>query len=188
VRKAITLAGVQGAGLADKINIIRDDDPSRRRSGGPERDGAAGRHSHDRRKLLLMNDIALQERLQPDAPRAQAQEEPLDLLEYWRAISKRRWSILGLTCSSPSWRCWSSNNMRTVYRATATLLIEQGKSKVVSIRGGLTQGFAQREYYQTQAEILKSEELARKAVVKLNLASHPDCRQPPDPTHSLGIG
>src|SRR5204862_4385305 len=73
------------------------------------------------------------------------------------------------------------NNMQPTFRGTAVLLIEQGKSKVVSIEEVYSQGSTQREYYQTQIEILKSEELARKVVQKLNLASHPefDIRQNP---------
>ena len=46
-----------------------------------------------------MNDLTLQERLQsmdPAMPQTKV-EETLDLVEYWNAISKRRWSILGLT-------------------------------------------------------------------------------------------
>jgi capsular exopolysaccharide synthesis family protein len=45
---------------------------------------------------------------------------------------------------------------------------------VVSIEEVYTQGMGQREYYQTQAEILKSDQLARKVVRKLGLTTHPD--------------
>ena len=121
-----------------------------------------------------MNDIALQERLQPDSVTLKRPEETLDLIEYWRAIAKRRWSILGLTILVAILALLIVNNMRPEFRATAVLLIEQTKSKVVSIEEVYSQGSAQREYYQTQVEILKSEDLARKVVQKLNLASHPD--------------
>jgi uncharacterized protein involved in exopolysaccharide biosynthesis len=121
-----------------------------------------------------MNDLTLQERLQqPDlAPRKI--EETLDLVEYWRAISKRRWSIIGLTILVSILALLVANNMRPIYRSTVTLLIEQGRSKVVSIEEVYSQGVIQREYYQTQVEILKSDELARKVVKKLNLQAHPD--------------
>ncbi len=123
-----------------------------------------------------MNDLTLQERLQTiDSPlQQQRSEETLDLVEYWRAISKRRWSILGLTALVAILAMLIVSNMRPVYRATAVILIEQGKSKIVSIEEVYSQGMVAREYYQTQVEILKSEELARKVVKKLNLASHPD--------------
>ena len=54
------------------------------------------------------------------------------------------------------------------------MLIEQGKNKVVSIEEVYSQGFSQREYFQTQVEILKSDELARSVVQKLKLTTHPD--------------
>jgi succinoglycan biosynthesis transport protein ExoP len=123
-----------------------------------------------------MNDLTLQGRLQPpESSILQPKpEETIDLVEYWRAISKRRWSILGLTVLVAILSGLVVSNMRPIFRATTTMLIEQGKNKVVSIEEVYSQGVIQREYYQTQVEILKSEELARKVVRKLNLATHPD--------------
>ena len=138
-----------------------------------------------------MNDLTLQERLQQaDELAPKKIEDTLDLVEYWRAISKRRWSILGLTVVVAILSLLIANNIRPIYRATATLLIEQGKSKVVSIEEIYNQGLIQREYYQTQVEILKSEELARKVVRKLNLATHPDfdVRQVPPTLYNRIMG
>jgi capsular exopolysaccharide synthesis family protein len=98
----------------------------------------------------------------------------LDIVEYWRALSKRRWSIFGLTVLAAILATLIASNMRPLYRSTATLLIEQSKSKVVSIEEVYSQGMVQREYYQTQVEILKSEDLARKVVQKLKLTTHPE--------------
>lgn len=123
-----------------------------------------------------MNDLTLQRRLHPadgaDSP--QAPETTLALVEYWRAISRRRWSILALTALVAILATLVASNIRPQYRATATLLFEQGKNKTVSIEEVYSQGLLQREYYQTQVEILKSEELARKTVQKLKLVTHPD--------------
>jgi polysaccharide biosynthesis transport protein len=122
-----------------------------------------------------MNDLTLQERLQAvDALPAAGGSDTLDIVEYWRAISKRRWSILGLTVVVAVLAALIVSAMRPVYRAATTLLIEQGKSKVVSIEEVYSQGIIQREYYQTQVEILKSDELARKVVRKLKLTTHPE--------------
>jgi succinoglycan biosynthesis transport protein ExoP len=121
-----------------------------------------------------MNDLTLQERLQAADAGPAAPEETLDIVEYWRAIAKRRWSILGLTLLVAVLTALVVFAMRPTYRGTATLLIEQGKTKVVSIEEVYSSGLIQREYYQTQVEILKSEELARKVVQKLKLTTHPD--------------
>lgn len=122
-----------------------------------------------------MNDILLQERLQPHPePQPEQDDSTIDLLEYWRAISKRRWSILGITVVVTILAILVVFAMRPTYRGTASLLIEQGKSKVVSIEEVYSQGLVQREYFQTQVEILKSDELARKVIQKLQLTQHPD--------------
>jgi capsular exopolysaccharide synthesis family protein len=125
-----------------------------------------------------MNDVTLQERLHVAdalaATNGSGGADTLDIVEYWRAIAKRRWAILGLTLLVAILSTLIVSSMRPLYRATTTLLIEQGKSKVVSIEEVYSQGMIQREYYQTQVEILKSDELARKVVQKLNLTKHPD--------------
>ena len=121
-----------------------------------------------------MNDLTLQERLNSPEAMFSPKEESLDIVEYWRALAKRRWSILGLTVLVAILAMLVVSNIRPQYRAAATILIEQGKNKVVSIEEVYSQGMIQREYYQTQVEILKSEELARKVVRKLKLTSHPD--------------
>jgi len=120
-----------------------------------------------------MNDLTLQESLQPvDGMQPSWANETLDIVEYWRAISKRRWSILGLTIVVAVLAALIVSSVRPQYRASTTLLIEQGKSKVVSIEEVYSQGLMQREYYQTQVEILKSDELARKVVQKLKLTTN----------------
>src|SRR4051794_15063842 len=104
-----------------------------------------------------MNDMTLQERLQSGESIAQRGDagDTLDVVEYWRAISKRRWSIFALTLAVAVLTFLVVSAVRPTYRGTATLLIEQSKSKVVSIEEVYSQGFANREYLQTQIEILK---------------------------------
>jgi capsular exopolysaccharide synthesis family protein len=123
-----------------------------------------------------MNDLTVQERLQGiDATTPQPRAQTLDLLEYWRAVAKRRWSILALTAIVAILSTLVVHSIRPTYRGTATLLIEQGKAKVVSIEEVYNQGLTgNREYFQTQVEILKSDELARKTVEKLQLTTHRD--------------
>ncbi|HXF79042.1 MAG TPA: polysaccharide biosynthesis tyrosine autokinase [Usitatibacter sp.] len=128
-----------------------------------------------------MNDLTFQERLQasPEPGFGSAPDETLDLVEHWRAISKRRWSILGLTVLAGILSSLVVSSIQPMYRGAATILIDQSKSKVVSIEELYTQGIVQREYFQTQVEILKSDDLARKVVQKLKLTQSPefDARQ-----------
>src|SRR5688500_16049976 len=121
-----------------------------------------------------MNDLTLQGRIQPAEAGGVPPEDTLDIVEYWRAIAKRRWSILGLTLLVAILATLVVSGMRPQYRGTASILIEQGKSKVVSIEEVYSAGMMQREYFQTQVEILRSQDIARKVVQKLKLATHPD--------------
>ena len=106
---------------------------------------------------------------------AQTEGETLDLVEYWRSITKRKWSILGLVALVALIATLVVYSMRPQYRSTATLMIEQSKSKVVSIEEVYNaMGGGNREYYQTQVEIIKSRELARKVVERLKLTTHPE--------------
>ena len=100
--------------------------------------------------------------------------ETLDLVEYWRSIAKRKWSILGLVLLVALLTTLVVFSLRPSYRSTTTLLIEQGKSKVVSIEEVYNGMGGNREYYQTQVEILKSNELSRKVIQKLELTKHVD--------------
>jgi len=100
--------------------------------------------------------------------------ETLDLVEYWRSITKRKWSILALVLLVTLLTTLVVFSLRPTYRSTTTLLIEQGKSKVVSIEEVYNGMGGNREYYQTQVEILKSNELSRKVIQKLELNKHAD--------------
>ena len=85
-----------------------------------------------------------------------------------------KWPILALALVAELVSAAIAISITPVYRSTATLQIEAGKCKILSIEevyGGASQS---REHYQTQVEILKSEELARKVVQKLKLTTHPD--------------
>src|SRR5438034_11139858 len=115
-----------------------------------------------------MNDLTLQERLQSlDAGASQGQGAAIDAIEYWRAIAKRRWSILGLTVVVSILTYLVTSAITPSYRGTATLLIEQGKNKVVSIEEVFSQGLIQREFYETQAANRKSDDLARMDAMRL---------------------
>ena len=109
-------------------------------------------------------------------------------LRFWRrSISKHKWSALGLAGAIALLTTLIVFVIQPVYRSTATLMLESNKSKVVSIEEVYSSMSNNREYYQTQAEILKSEELARRIVTKMKLVDHPalDPRQQKDAGFSL---
>lgn len=103
---------------------------------------------------------------------AVSQEQKLELLEYWRSITKRKWAILGLAAMVALLAAVVAFALSPVYRSTATVLIEAGKVKVLSIEDVYTNS-QQREHYQTQVEIMKSREVAERTVRALKLWDHP---------------
>mgnify|MGYP000131121101 CR=1 FL=1 len=103
----------------------------------------------------------------------ETEEETLDLVRYWRAITRNKWRILALALSVGVLAVLVANSLTPVYRATTVMMIELGKQKLVSIEDVYSQlAGNSREYFQTQAEILKSRDLAEKLVRKMNLAQH----------------
>lgn len=101
-------------------------------------------------------------------------ESKLALLDHWRTINKRKWPILALALMMAILAAAIGFAMTPIYRSTATVLIEASKAKVLSIddiSGSLMQG---KEHFQTQAEILKSRDIALRAARKLQLWNYPD--------------
>lgn len=105
-------------------------------------------------------------------------------MRYWRAINRNKWRILALLAAVAALAILVAQSLPHVYRGTATVLIEANKQKIVSIEEVYNMAAGMnREYYQTQFEILKSRELAATLVKKMNLAEHPvfDPRKQPLP-------
>jgi capsular exopolysaccharide synthesis family protein len=105
-------------------------------------------------------------------------------VRYWRAVNRNKYRIAALVLAVGALAALFAQSLPHVYRASATLLIEPNKQKVVSIEEvyNVAAGM-NREYYETQFEILKSRELTASLVRKLKLAEHPalDPRQQPAP-------
>ena len=104
-----------------------------------------------------------------------SEESKLELLEYWRSISRRRWPILGLGLAVAVVAIVVAFALRPVYRSTSTVLVEAGKPKIVSIEevyGAI--GGQGREHFQTQVELLKSRDVALRTVTATKLWNDPE--------------
>lgn len=99
-------------------------------------------------------------------------EQKLELLEYWRSIKKRRWLILALATVATLLAAVVAMALTPIYRSTASVLVEAGKGKILSIEDIYSSTQA-REHYQTQVEVIKSREVAQRAVQALELWNHP---------------
>lgn len=99
-------------------------------------------------------------------------EDKLDIVEYWRSITKRKYPILAFGLAVALLAAVVVFVMTPIYRSTVTVLIEANKSKVVTIEdvySGISQN---REYFQTQVEIIKSRDVAIRAIQKTKLWEH----------------
>lgn len=104
-------------------------------------------------------------------------------LEMWRIASARKWLVLSVTACAIVAGLLAVRLITPIYRATATVLIEQGSKKIVSIEEVYSGVSANREYLVTQAEFLKSRNVAMRVIRKLDLANHPEfARRPEAPT------
>ena len=100
-------------------------------------------------------------------------EQKLELLEYWRSITKRKWAILALGLAVAALAAVISFAITPIYKTSATVLIEAGKGKILAVEEVYSSAAQQREHYQTQIEILKSREVAERTVRALKLWDRP---------------
>lgn len=95
-------------------------------------------------------------------------EQKLELLEYWRSITKRKWAILGLGLVVAALAAVLSFTIPPVYKSATSVLIEAGKGKILAVEEVYSVA-QQREHYQTQIEIIKSRDVAERTVQALKL-------------------
>lgn len=99
--------------------------------------------------------------------------ETLDLAQYWQTIRRYLWRILSLAVLITVLVALIVMSITPQYKATASLLIESNQAKVLSIEEVYGLDSSRKEYFQTQYEILKSRQVAKKVVEKLALFEHP---------------
>ncbi len=115
-------------------------------------------------------------------------DDTIDLLQLWHTLWRRKWGIVSLTLVVAMLAALVALSITPIYRAVATLLIEQKAAKVVSIEQVYGLEGTGNEYLQTQFELLRSRSLAERVVRELKLTTHPefDPRQQPEPLIDVG--
>lgn len=93
---------------------------------------------------------------------------------YWRAIVQRKWAIFAFAVVVAIAAALLLNVQTSIYRSTATLLIEQSKAKVAPTEEVYAGVMDTREHFETQVEILKSRDLMLRLMKKRDLTNHPD--------------
>lgn len=114
--------------------------------------------------------------------------DEIDLRKLWHTVWQRKWPILALTAAVTLVAVLVAYSITPIYRASASLLIEDQAAKIVSIEQIYGVEGRGSDYLQTQLELLRSRALAERVVRQLKLNTHPefDPRQQPKPLISLG--
>lgn len=109
-----------------------------------------------------------------EMPDDSAQTAKIDWATYWRSVRKRRWLILLTAFVLTLLAALYAQSIKPVFRSTTTLLIESGKTKILSIEEVYNGVSQDREYYQTQVEILRSRDVALRTVIATKLWDEPE--------------
>jgi exopolysaccharide transport family protein len=105
--------------------------------------------------------------------------EELNLLDYWLLIRKHLKQIIGLAVVVTLLAALVAFQMTPIYRSTALLLIENSKSKALSLSDLYDiQGSAGQESFNSQVQILKSRPIAELVINKLELLKDPTFNPP----------
>lgn len=101
-------------------------------------------------------------------------DDEIDLLEYWQILRERYRIVAGVAAAVFFLALVFTLLATPVYRATSTLQIERETMKIVDVEGLTpTESPMDRDFYQTQYELLKSRSLALRVVQDLKLVQHP---------------
>ena len=95
--------------------------------------------------------------------------EVIDLGHYWNVVRRQLKKIIALAIVMTLISILVVFSLTPKYSATTTLLIEASESKVVSIEEVYGLSGTNSEYFLTQFEILKSRDMAKRVVEKLEL-------------------
>ncbi|SFN31885.1 GumC family protein [Dokdonella immobilis] len=97
-------------------------------------------------------------------------DDGIDLLAYWRMLVKRRWLIAGIVAAVVAIALISTLLTPPTYRATVVMQIEAQSMQIMDVQGITPVGGYDRDFNQTQYELLKSRSLAERVVGDLHLA------------------
>ncbi|HEY5805586.1 MAG TPA: polysaccharide biosynthesis tyrosine autokinase [Lysobacter sp.] len=108
-----------------------------------------------------------------DAPRQDVRDDDeINLLQYWGILRERQWWVIGIAAAVVFLTLVLTLLATPVYRAGSTLQIERDTMKIVEFEGlQPTESPMDRDFYQTQYELLKSRSLARRIVQDLRLTT-----------------
>ena len=103
-------------------------------------------------------------------------QKEIDLMQYWNIIVNRRWIAITFTTAVVVLTSIFTFTATPIFRATATLLIEEESSKLLSIEDefGNKRQISDLRDFRTQINLMKSLSLCESVAEKLNLSTRVD--------------
>src|SRR6059036_1542976 len=123
----------------------------------------------------------------PDTPTPLEEKRDVHLLDYWRIIWRGRWTVLSIFVVVLTLVAIGTLTQKPVYRAQATVEIAPQSRKISPVAEAAEMGasqygwFAEERYFNTQYEIIKSRDIARRVFDRLDLYNHPLFKKTTDP-------
>lgn len=113
------------------------------------------------------------------------------LRDYWKIVWQGRWTILAVFAVTVGATGVWTYMQTPIYRATAIVEVQPQARRLLA--GGDVSGlgaagygwFAEEKYHNTQVEIIKSRDVARRVVRVLGLETHPMFEGHPDPENAF---
>ena len=111
----------------------------------------------------------------------------IDLMEYWQVIEKRKWILITFATAIILFTAIITFTAVPQYKATATLIIEEESTRVMSIEDefGNPRQVTDLRTFNTQLGMLKSKNLAASVAERMNLLSRPELLEGLKPQKSL---
>ena len=128
-------------------------------------------------------EFAMRQRHADDSRRSAADDDGPQFVEYWRAITLRKWTLLVLVAVVGAATYAVVSHMEPIYRSGATILIPADRTSLVPFAdasAGVVSNY--HEYFQTQVQVIQSRDVAEHVIAGLNLARdaefNPPAKQP----------
>lgn len=102
------------------------------------------------------------------------EQESSQIMDYWRAIRKRLWLVIGITVLLTTLTAIYMARKPNIYEAKALIQVdlEQANPDLAVDKGRLPSLNSDPGYFNTQLQLLNSESLMRRVVKELSLDSH----------------
>ncbi len=114
-------------------------------------------------------------------------EETIDLRDYLRVLSKRRWIIFSTFMVMVLAVAVHTFTATPIFKAGSRIVIEKENPNLVSIQEVMAVDSTGTDYYQTQYKIIESRVVAREVIDRLDLSKNEEFLPPPEDTLSAQI-